>query len=159
MAPDVIIIGAGISGLTAALDLSRAGLYVEILEARERIGGRIFTQHDPALNRPIELGAEFVHGLAPEIWAPVQQHKLSITEVEGDLWCSHDGKLQPCNFFEKADKIHGAIASGQRAAKEILDTARSTRLGQNSCRSKLKRAQIPLCSSVAKMFFYAALAA
>lgn len=109
MPSDIIIIGAGISGLAAALDLTRAGMTVDILEARDRIGGRIFTQNDPALNHPIELGAEFVHGLAPEIWLPLQQHNLKVNEVEGDLWCSIDQKLQKCDFFSKADKILSAM--------------------------------------------------
>ena len=100
-----MIVGAGISGLAAALELTRAGMKVEILEARDRIGGRIFTQHDPTLNQAIELGAEFVHGLAPEIWLPLQRHNLKVNEVEGDLWCSIDQKLEKCDFFSKADKI------------------------------------------------------
>ncbi len=109
MALDIIIIGAGISGLAAALDLTRAGMKVDILEARDRIGGRIFTQQDATLNHPIELGAEFVHGLAPEIWLRLQQHGLKVNEVEGDLWCSLDHKLQKCDFFSKADKILSAM--------------------------------------------------
>jgi len=113
MTPDVIVIGAGISGLAAALDLAHDGLRVEILEARDRIGGRILTQQDPTLNHPIELGAEFVHGLAPEIWVPVQQHDLKMLEVEGDLWCSEGGRLEPCNFFNKADKILSAMDDRQ----------------------------------------------
>jgi monoamine oxidase len=109
MASDVLIVGAGAAGLSAALELSRAGLRVEILEARDRIGGRMFTRHDPTLNHPIELGAEFVHGLAPEIWLPVQKHNLKSTEVDGDMWCSIDGKLQRCNFFAQAEKILSAM--------------------------------------------------
>src|SRR5690348_16535472 len=109
MAPDIIIIGAGISGLAAALDLTRAGATVEILEARDRIGGRIFTQQGPTLNHPIELGAEFVHGLAPEIWLPLQHNNLKVNEVEGDLWCSIDQKLEKCDFFSEADKILSAM--------------------------------------------------
>ena len=109
MPSDVLIIGAGASGLSAALELSRAGLNVEIIEARDRVGGRMFTRHDPALHHPIDLGAEFVHGLPPEIWRPIQQHKLNVTEVDGDMWCAIDGKLQPCNFFAQADKILSAM--------------------------------------------------
>jgi len=109
MPSDVLILGAGVAGLSAALDLSRAGLRVEILEARDRVGGRIFTRLDSALNHPIELGAEFVHGLAPEIWLPVQQHNLKAAEVDGDMWCSTDGRLQQCNFFAQADKILSAM--------------------------------------------------
>jgi monoamine oxidase len=109
MPSDIIILGAGISGLAAALDLTRAGMTVDILEARDRIGGRIFTQQDPTLDHPIELGAEFVHGLAPEIWLPLQQLNLKVNEVEGDLWCSLDQKLEKCDFFSKADKILSAM--------------------------------------------------
>ncbi len=109
MSQDVLIIGAGAAGLSAALELSRAGLRVEIIEARDRVGGRIFTRHDPTQNHPVELGAEFIHGLAPEIWQPVQQRNLKVTEVEGDLWCSIDGKLQKCNFFAQAEKILSAM--------------------------------------------------
>jgi monoamine oxidase len=105
MVPDIIVIGAGISGLAAALDLMRAGMKVEILEARDRIGGRIFTQQDPTLHYPVELGAEFVHGLAPEIWLPLQRNNLKVTELEGDPWCSIDQKLQKCDFFSATDKI------------------------------------------------------
>ena len=109
MPSDVSIIGAGAAGLSAALELSRAGFRVEILEARDRIGGRMFTRHDPTLNHPIELGAEFVHGLAPEIWLPVQRHNLKSTEVDGDMWCSIDGKLERCNFFAQAEEILAAM--------------------------------------------------
>ena len=109
MSTDIIIIGAGISGLAAALELARAGMNVEILEARDRVGGRIFTQHDPNLNHPVELGAEFVHGLAPEIWLPLQQHNRNINEVQGDLWCSLDHQVQKCDFFSQADKILSAM--------------------------------------------------
>jgi monoamine oxidase len=116
MSPDVLIVGAGVAGLAAAIDLARAGLRVEILEARDRVGGRVYTKQDPTLNHPVELGAEFVHGLAPEIWLPLQKRNIVVTEVDGDLWCSIDGKLQRCNFFGKADKILSAM--NDRAADE-----------------------------------------
>jgi monoamine oxidase len=57
----VAVIGAGIAGLTAARLLAEAGNSVVLLEAQDRVGGRIRTIRD-AGGLPIELGAEFVHG-------------------------------------------------------------------------------------------------
>jgi monoamine oxidase len=55
------VIGAGVAGLGAARDLADAGWDVTVLEARDRIGGRIETLHDPAWGLPLELGANWVH--------------------------------------------------------------------------------------------------
>jgi monoamine oxidase len=109
MPPDVLILGAGVAGLSAAIDLAHAGLAVEIIEGRERVGGRILTQLDPTLNHSVDLGAEFVHGLSPEIWLPLQEHDLDVTEVEGDFWCSSNGKLAPCRFFRQVEQILGKM--------------------------------------------------
>ena len=103
--PDVIIIGAGAAGISAAVALAADGLTVTILEARDRIGGRIFTVHDSTCNAPVELGAEFIHGRPPEIWELLTSHKIPITEVEGDTWYSTNGKLALCDFFAEVDKI------------------------------------------------------
>jgi monoamine oxidase len=102
---DVIIIGAGAAGLTAAAELGRAGLSVILVEARNRVGGRIFTVHDSKCNVPVELGAEFIHGRPPEIWNLLSSHKIRTTEVSGDSWCAWEGKLSTCNFFSEADDI------------------------------------------------------
>jgi monoamine oxidase len=73
---DVIIIGAGAAGLAALAELDKAGLNTLCLEARDRIGGRIFTIHDPACPLPIELGAEFIHGRPPETWNIIESARL-----------------------------------------------------------------------------------
>ena len=57
---DVIVIGAGMAGLTAARRLSDLGYEVLVLEAAERIGGRLATDH--SLGAPFELGAGWIHG-------------------------------------------------------------------------------------------------
>jgi monoamine oxidase len=61
---DVLVIGAGAAGLAAADALARAGRSVLVLEARDRIGGRVWTRRMPGLDFPVELGGEFVHGEA-----------------------------------------------------------------------------------------------
>jgi len=65
---DVIVVGAGAAGLAAAAHLSRHGKSVCILEARERIGGRIFTARPRSSIVPLELGAEFIHGESPAVF-------------------------------------------------------------------------------------------
>jgi len=61
----VIVVGAGAAGLEAARELRARRRSVIVLEARDRIGGRILTVEDARVPIPIELGAEFIHGEAP----------------------------------------------------------------------------------------------
>jgi monoamine oxidase len=102
---DVIVVGAGAAGLTAAAELAETGRSVIVLEARDRIGGRMFTRHDPHSMFPIELGAEFIHGRPPEIWDVLREHKVPITEVDGDNWCVRKGRISECDFFSEVDKV------------------------------------------------------
>jgi monoamine oxidase len=102
---DVIVVGAGAAGLAAAAELGASGLAVAILEARDRIGGRMFTLVDRVEGAPIELGAEFIHGRPQEIWKPLEGHKIRIEEVEGDMWCVQNSRLADCDFFSEVDEI------------------------------------------------------
>lgn len=63
----VVVIGAGVAGLAAAGRLRAAGAQVIVLEARDRIGGRVHTDHTLA-SHPIELGAEYIHGDGVITW-------------------------------------------------------------------------------------------
>jgi monoamine oxidase len=57
---DVIVIGGGLAGLAATQLLTQAGKTVLLLEARDRLGGRILTQRIPGFSHPIELGPEWI---------------------------------------------------------------------------------------------------
>src|SRR5262245_56867353 len=81
MTVDVAVLGAGAAGLAAARDLSEAGLRVIVLDARPRIGGRVFTVHDPRAPIPVELGAEFVHGAAPETLSIARAAGIAVLEL------------------------------------------------------------------------------
>ena len=122
--PEVIVVGAGIAGLAASARLAAKGLSVLVLEARERVGGRMLTQRDPSFGAVVEFGAEFIHGFAPEIFEPLQKINAKITEVEGDSWCVN-GKLGPCNFFADVDKILKNM-KGEEPDKSFLDFLEQT---------------------------------
>ena len=100
---EALVIGAGVAGLAAAQVLRRAGIEPLVLEARDRIGGRIRTLHVDGLAPPIELGAEFVHGMAPPTLARVREAGLQAVELEGPHLCLEGGSVAPCDeAFERA---------------------------------------------------------
>lgn len=61
---DCIIIGAGIAGLVAGDYLRRNGWRVTILEARERVGGRVWSRADWKGKNPMDMGASWIHGVS-----------------------------------------------------------------------------------------------
>lgn len=80
-ARSVVVIGAGVAGLLAALRLAEAGCAVTVLEAAERVGGRVRTVH--VAGCAVELGAEFVHGKPPELLAMLDELSLEKYELSG----------------------------------------------------------------------------
>lgn len=125
---DVAVIGAGAAGLAAARALADAGLQVRILEARRRIGGRIHTVHEPDLALPIELGAEFVHGLPPSTCGLLGKAGLRPLELEAEHLCADDGQMAPCGpGFEKALELLTEEPREDRTVEQLLAEARRTR--------------------------------
>lgn len=96
---DVLIIGAGAAGLAAARELSVAGLTVIVLEARDRIGGRINTHRDPSSPIPIELGAEFIHGKPAELLEIVDAAHLLLCDGTERHWYLQAGRLMKSGRF------------------------------------------------------------
>ncbi len=108
---DVIVIGAGVAGLTAARLLGEAGLHVLLLEARNRIGGRVWTIHSPE-GVPVELGAEFIHGRPRNVFEAARAAHLELCEFTGPQWVQVDGKLQPSdNFFARVQSVMARMDS------------------------------------------------
>jgi len=89
---DVLVLGAGVSGLAAAARLTRAGRTVRVLEARDRIGGRIATQRGDPWPVPVELGAEFVQGRIPALTTLAAQAGTPIVELDGSRWLMRNGR-------------------------------------------------------------------
>jgi len=114
---DVLIIGAGAAGLFAARELCNAGVAVTILEARDRVGGRVRTERNPSCPLPIELGAEFVHGKSPELFRLIDAAGLTFCDVSGRHWFVENDRL---NKFESLwDKINRIMDRLKRTPADI----------------------------------------
>jgi monoamine oxidase len=105
-ARDILVIGGGIAGLTAAAELLQRGCRVTLIEARSRLGGRIFTIRDGGF--PIELGAEFIHGRHKLLWQTVKEAKLATHQVPDRNQLYSDGSLQPVDLWEKVGQVFEA---------------------------------------------------
>lgn len=102
---DVIIVGAGMAGLTAAERLSGSSLRIAVFDGRDRIGGRVFSSLEGKV--PIELGAEFIHSRPPEILSLTKQLKISTFDIRGHTYqAAHNMPLKVVpNLFEEMEQL------------------------------------------------------
>lgn len=112
---DAVVIGAGAAGLAAARSLVRRKLRVLLLEARDRIGGRVFSQPLGRIATPAELGAEFIHGPADLTRSLLRQAGSAAIDMGGDAWTRENGELR----HEEDDFLSSAaIFEGSRSLPE-----------------------------------------
>jgi monoamine oxidase len=105
-----IIIGAGAAGLIPARELTKAGIKVTILEARNRIGGRCRTFLGDDFTQPIELGAEFIHGTLPLTLKLLKEAGIKYEAVSGKNYQSKNGEIKQSEFFmEHWDEFEKAL--------------------------------------------------
>src|ERR1700741_5623955 len=91
--------GPAAAGLAAAHALAAGGLSVTVIEARDRIGGRVLTVRDESLNLPIELGAEFVHGKHPALIKLLDSLRTPFSDVTEHHWYFENGVVSHANDF------------------------------------------------------------
>ena len=121
---DVLIIGGGIAGLTTARHLTGAGLSVKLLEARDRLGGRIYTHRTKDF--PVELGAEFVHGRPEEIFGLAAEAGIAIVPVEGQYRRKSNGKWADAGrLMAKVEKLFDEMPADKpdQSFRNYLDGA------------------------------------
>ncbi len=115
---NVVIIGGGASGLAAAQALSRAGKSILLLEARDRLGGRIHTVRDSAFPLPLELGAEFIHGRPDDLLNIVRDANLVSCDAEGEHWHLENNRLAKADdVWEKIEQVMKSLL--RRGASDI----------------------------------------
>ena len=87
--------------MSAAHLLSRTGKSVHILEARDRIGGRIHTIRNKGFSSAVEAGAEFMHGELPMTKSLMKEAKVSYRSGQGQTWNVFDNHLSKGDFFDE----------------------------------------------------------
>lgn len=99
---DVVVIGAGAAGLAAAAHLCRHRKSVGILEARERVGGRIYSIRPRGNAFPLELGAEFIHGESEAVFEQLRlSGHVAVDAAQSRFRAKHPGKLRQAeDLFE-----------------------------------------------------------
>eukprot|EP00759_Apiculatamorpha_spiralis_P018716 PhF_6_TR25104/c0_g1_i1/m.34489/K17839/PAO4, PAO3, PAO2; polyamine oxidase len=121
---DVVVIGAGISGLGAASTLKAKGKRVIVLEARDRIGGRVLT--DRSLGFPIEIGASWIHGdnttQNPIAAMAASLHiKVVPTDYGSGYVVGRDGVPIPDSVQEEVERIYDRIVSDIEVMQDEAD--------------------------------------
>jgi monoamine oxidase len=112
----VIVIGAGFAGLAASYELRSAGYDVTVLEARDRVSGRVVTFHNFIPGRWVEGGGELIGGNHPTWLAYAKKFGLEMLEMpddDGDVPLEIGGRLltsaEAEALFEEIDAIHAAL--------------------------------------------------
>jgi monoamine oxidase len=95
---DIVIIGAGISGLFAARELSKTGKKVIVLEAHDKVGGRI-RKITEGFSEPVNTGAEFIHGNMRLTKSLLKEAGGKAIEKKGDLYLSEHGTISGQEHF------------------------------------------------------------
>ena len=115
---DVVVIGAGFAGLVASRELGAAGYRVLTLEARNRVGGRTWTDH--RLGHDLELGGTWVHWVQPHTWAEMTRYGREIVRspaAEEARWLGAGGAQRVASL----DEFMALISPGQQ---QIIDDVR-----------------------------------
>lgn len=118
----VIVVGAGVAGLAAAQTLTGAGAAVTVIEARERVGGRIWTSH--ALGVPVDLGASWIHGRNNNPIAQLAtENGVWIARTDDDAFVAYgmDGERIPDAALDRADVEMDALTETVLELGEDLD--------------------------------------
>ena len=126
----MLVLGAGVSGLAAAARLAQAGCTVRVLEARERLGGRVHTVRGEHWPVPMDLGAEFIQGRVPALFALARQAGLPVVELVGARWTSRAGQLTRADEFmprvgEILSQLPHLSADEDQSLEEFLSSRRT----------------------------------
>ncbi|HKE95771.1 MAG TPA: FAD-dependent oxidoreductase, partial [Povalibacter sp.] len=123
MNPEVVIVGAGAAGITAARRLAQAGHRALILEARGRAGGRAWTD-TAAFGFPIDMGSAWLHSAEHNPWtAYAKAHGFDVIEQSAD-WGRRIGREEPsaeyrAGWFEAMRRTDALIVESAAGGVDV----------------------------------------
>lgn len=119
---EILVLGAGISGLAAARALADKGRKVIVLEARDRIGGRIWT--DSSLGVPLDLGASWIHGVNGNPITKLAKQfgaQTAVTDYDNALLYDFDGREMSEAEYAEIEALFESIYAEVEAMQEDTD--------------------------------------
>lgn len=145
----VVVIGAGLAGLSAARDLVRRGADVVVLEARDRIGGRVWTSRAwPDL--PMDLGASWIHGVKGNpLTALADEARAARIETSYESAVAYDAMGKAISIDGPLQAAEAAIATARKAAEgaerdvslaAAIETSRAWKTGSEAHRRMIRHA-------------------
>jgi monoamine oxidase len=123
-----------VSGLAATARLTQSGVSVHLLEARDRVGGRVRTVRGDPWPVPVDLGAEFIQGRIPELLRVAHSAQLPVVEIAGERFVYRGGTLASADdLIQNADRLLAELAPPSAggldlSVAEVLRSAAPTEL-------------------------------
>lgn len=110
----VAVIGAGLAGATAAALLAEGGMQVTVFEARDRVGGRVFSHIDDSWPVPVQLGAWLFGADDAAVLDQLSGGEVGIVDLAGELWRTPDGDTDPVD----PQPFDAAVTAAQAAPED-----------------------------------------
>ena len=158
---DVVVIGGGVAGLTAARDLGERGLTVTVLEGRDRLGGRTWTRRIVGTDVPAEMGGTwFTREKQPAIAGEIARYGLDVragSPFDRAVWAGTEGRIETADvldtfgpvFAPARAAVDAAVLTLRRAYEEghavpaELDVPRPSGSTRSTCPPPRRRACCP----------------
>lgn len=119
---DVIVIGAGFAGVTAARELQKSGFSTLVVEGRNRLGGRTFTT--TFNNKPTDVGGTWIHWSQPYIWSEVKRYDIPLVDIastgESDFIYTIGNKTHRVPIADVWGPLDDAVSKFMAGSREVF---------------------------------------